>query len=202
MTSFNEDERHTRRMARLKAARDRIQARKTKEKGLLVVNTGDGKGKSTAAFGMMVRALGWGMRVAIVQFVKGDWETGERNFLEARPGLVTYAVMGEGFTWETQSRARDAAAARAAWDRARELIADDVHDLVILDELNIVLAHGSLPLADVIEGLSARPVTKHVVVTGRGAPAALIELADLVTEFREVKHPYNAGFMAQRGIEF
>lgn len=202
MTAREDNERHTRRMARLKAARDRIQARKTKEKGLLVVNTGDGKGKSTAAFGMMVRALGWGMRVAVVQFVKGDWETGERNFLEARPGLVTYAVMGEGFTWETQSRERDAAAALAGWNRARALIADDVHDLVILDELNIVLSHGSLPLAGVLDSLVARPPTKHVVVTGRGAPAELIALADLVTEFREVKHPYRAGFMAQKGVEF
>jgi cob(I)alamin adenosyltransferase len=189
-------------MRKKKAARDRILATKTVEKGLLIVHTGKGKGKSTAAFGLAFRALGNGMRVGIVQFVKGKWETGERAALERFPGEVTITAMGDGFTWETQDRRRDIEAARAAWDRAKQLIADDEHRLVLLDELNIALRYDYLDLAEVLEVLRNRPLMKHVVVTGRNAKDELIELADLVTEMEAVKHPFRSGVKAQRGIEF
>lgn len=202
MTEDDINLRHKQRMERLKAARDKIQARKTKERGLLIVHTGNGKGKSTAGFGMAIRSLGWGMKVGIVQFVKGNWETGEKNFFRANPGLLTFEVMGEGFTWETQDRERDIAAARAAWERGKAMIADPAYDFVLLDELNIVLRNDYLPIEEIVEALAARPIDKHVCVTGRGAKPELIEIADLVTEFAEVKHPYKAGFKAQRGVEF
>jgi len=194
--------RHKARMERLKIARDRIQARKTEERGLLIVHTGNGKGKSTAGFGMAIRSLGWGMKVGIIQFVKGNWETGEKHFFRDFPDLLTFEVMGEGFTWETQDRTRDIAAARAAWERAKEMIADPAFELVLLDELNIVLRYDYLPVAEVVEALTARPENKHVCITGRNAKPELIAIADLVTEFGEVKHPYKAGFKAQRGVEF
>lgn len=203
MTETEDDfARHNARMKRVAAARARMQERRTLERGLLIVHTGNGKGKSTAAFGMAMRSLGWGMKVAIVQYVKGKWETGERNFFEANPELLTYEVMGEGFTWDTQDRALDIRAARAAWERSKALILDPAYELVILDELNIVLRDDTLPFDEVLAFLKERPLTKHVCITGRGARPALIDMADLVTEFAEVKHPYKAGFKAQRGVEF
>ena len=190
-----------------KAARDKMLATKTIEKGLLIVHTGKGKGKSTAAMGLAIRAIGNGMKVGIVQFVKGKWQTGERVVLEAFPDLVTVRTMGEGFTWETQDRARDIAAAEAAWDVSKDMIeaargATPAYDMVILDELNIVLRYDYLPLDDVIEVLANRPPDLHVVVTGRNAKEKLIEIADLVTEMTMVKHPFRAGVKAQKGIEF
>ena len=192
---------------RKKAARDRMLAGKTIEKGLLIVHTGKGKGKSTAAFGLAARAIGNGMRVGVVQFVKGKWRTGERAVLERFPDRVTVRTMGEGFTWETQDRARDIRAAQAAWAVSREMIAaarspEPAYDMVILDELNIVLRYGYLPLDEVVAELRARPPMLHVVVTGRNAAAPLIEAADLVTEMTMVKHPFRAGVKAQKGIEF
>jgi cob(I)alamin adenosyltransferase len=196
------NERHRERMERRQAARRRMLATKTEERGLLIVHTGAGKGKSTAAFGMVLRCLGHGMRVGIVQFVKGVWQTGEREALAKFPELVTCRAMGEGFTWDTQDRARDIAAARAAWDVAREMIADRLYRLVLLDELNIVLRYDYLPRDEVIAALNAKPRDLHVIVTGRNAPAELIEAADLVTEMTLVKHPFRAGVKAQQGIEF
>ena len=194
--------RHNERMKRVQAARERMQARRTLERGLLIVHTGNGKGKSSSAFGMVVRSLGWGMKVGIVQYVKGKWETGERNFFEANPNLVTYEVMGEGFTWDTQDRALDIAAARAAWERSKELILDPAFEFVVLDELNIVMRDDTLPAEEVIAFLKDRPLTKHICITGRSAKPELLELADLVTEFAEVKHPFKAGFKAQKGVEY
>ncbi len=193
---------HAEKMRRKKEARDKIIATKTVEKGLLIVHTGKGKGKSTAAFGLVFRALGNGMKVGVVQFVKGKWQTGERAALDRFGDQVTVNTVGEGFTWETQDRTRDIAAARAAWEKARELIADDVHQLVVLDELNIVLRYEYLDLAEVLGVLRARPPMKHVVVTGRNARDELIEAADLVTEMEQIKHPFRSGVKAQVGIEF
>jgi len=194
--------RHKQRMARIQKARARIQATKTLERGLLIVHTGDGKGKSSAAFGMALRSAGWGMRVAIVQFVKGSWETGEKHFFRDHPEFASFEVMGEGFTWDTQDRERDIAAARAAWARSLALIHDPAIDYVVLDELNIVIGYDYLPIGEVVAALQARPLTKHICITGRGGKPELLEIADLVTEFREVKHPYKAGFKAQRGVEY
>jgi cob(I)alamin adenosyltransferase len=194
--------RHAEKMAKRKAARAKILATKTEERGLIIVYTGTGKGKSTAAFGMVMRCLGHGMRVGIVQFVKGAWETGERHVLQRFPELVTCRAMGEGFTWETQDRARDIAAARAAWEQAKAMIADPAYRLVLLDELNIVLRYDYLPIAEVVETLRQKPRALHVVVTGRNAKPELIEIADLVTEMTLVKHPFRSGVKAQAGIEF
>ena len=193
---------HNARMKRVQAARARIQARHTLERGLLIVHTGNGKGKSSSAFGMAIRSLGWGMKVGIVQYVKGAWETGEKNFFQANPELVTFEVMGDGFTWDTQDRAKDIAAARAAWERSKALILDPAYDFIILDELNIVLRHDTLPIAEIVEFLQDRPLTKHICITGRNAKPELLEIADLVTEFGEVKHPFKAGFKAQKGVEY
>ena len=201
----SEDElnrRHAEKMAKRKAARAKILATKTEERGLVIVHTGTGKGKSTAAFGMVMRCLGHGMRVGIVQFVKGAWATGERHVLQRFPELVTCRAMGEGFTWETQDRARDIAAARAAWEQAKAMIADAAYRLVLLDELNIVLRYDYLPIAEVIETLRQKPRALHVVVTGRNAKPELIEIADLVTEMTLVKHPFRSGIKAQAGVEF
>jgi cob(I)alamin adenosyltransferase len=194
--------RHNEKMAKRKAARAKILATKTEERGLVIVHTGTGKGKSTAAFGMVTRCIGHGMRVGIVQFVKGAWATGERAVLEHFPDLVTCRAMGEGFTWETQDRARDIAAARAAWDMAKAMIADSAYRLVLLDELNIVLRYDYLPIAEVVETLKAKPRDLHVVITGRNAKPELVEIADLVTEMTLVKHPFRSGVKAQAGIEF
>ncbi len=206
MTDALDDEalnrRHAEKMAKKKAARDKILATKTREKGLIIVHTGKGKGKSTAAMGLAIRAVGNGMRVGIVQFVKGVWKTGERDVLAKFPDLVTIKAMGEGFTWETQDRRRDVKAAQTAWAAAKAMIADESYKMVILDELNIVLRYGYLPVADVIAALRAKPEMLHVVVTGRNAKEELIEIADLVTEMAMVKHPFRSGVKAQRGIEF
>jgi cob(I)alamin adenosyltransferase len=195
--------RHNEKMAKKKAARAKILATKTEERGLLIVHTGTGKGKSTAAIGMVLRCVGHGMRVGIVQFVKGAWETGERRVLERFPELVTMRTMGEGFTWETQDRQRDLAAARAAWEQAKSLIKEGKHRLVLLDELNIVLRYDYLPIAEVVDFLREnKPGHVHVIVTGRNAKDELIEIADLVTEMEMVKHPFRSGVKAQQGIEF
>ncbi len=195
-------DRHNERMKRLKVARDKIQARKTIERGLLIIHTGNGKGKSSSAFGMAIRSIGWGMKVGIVQYVKGNWETGEKTFFKERPDLLTWDVMGAGFTWETQDRAQDITAARAAWERSKELILDPAYDFIILDELNIVLRDDTLPIAEIVAFLKGRPMEKHICITGRNAKPELIEIADLVTEFQEVKHPFKAGFKAQKGVEY
>ena len=194
--------RHAEKMAKKKAARDKIIATKTIEKGLLIVHTGKGKGKSTAAMGLAARAIGNDIKVGIVQFVKGVWETGERKVLDAFPDLCTIKAMGEGFTWDTQDRDRDVAAAQKAWEMAKEMIADPSYGMVILDELNIVLRYDYLDLQEVIDGLAARPEMLHVVVTGRNAKDELIEAADLVTEMEQVKHPFRSGVKAQIGVEF
>lgn len=196
------NERHAEKMAKKKAARDKIIATKTIEKGLVMVHTGKGKGKSTAAMGLAARAVGNDMKVGIVQFVKGVWETGERKVLEKFPDLCVMKAMGEGFSWETQDRERDIAAARAAWDMAKEMINDPSYKMVILDELNIVLRYENLPLDEVIETLQSKPEMLHVVVTGRNAKDELIEIADLVTEMTQIKHPFRSGVKAQAGIEF
>lgn len=202
----SEDEinaRHAEKMKKIKAARDKILATKTVEKGLLIVHTGKGKGKSTAAFGMIFRSLGYGFPVAVVQFVKGSWETGERLALERFGDLVTINRLGEGFTWETQDRARDMAAARQAWETAKLLIRQGDHHIVLLDELNIVLRYDYLPLDEVITFLrEEKPHDLHVIITGRNAPDQLIEIADLVTEMEMIKHPFRSGVKAQKGIEF
>jgi cob(I)alamin adenosyltransferase len=202
--SDDEAARHRRKMAARKAVQDAEVAGKTiTEKGLLIVNTGPGKGKSTAAFGLILRALGHNWRVGVVQFIKGAWGTGERTVLEERfADLVSWHTMGEGFTWETQDRARDVAAAERAWDQAKALMADANIRLVVLDELNIALRYDYLPLADVVETLRNRRADLHVVVTGRNAKPELIEAADLVTEMTLVKHHFQAGVKAQEGIEF
>ena len=185
-----------------KAARDRMLADKTIEKGLLIVHTGKGKGKSTAAFGLAARAVGNGLKVGVVQFVKGVWHTGEREVFARFPELIEIRAMGEGFTWETQDRARDIAAAEAAWEMSEAMMADPSNAMVILDELNIVLRYDYLDLDRVLSVLTARRKDLHVVVTGRNARPELIEAADLVTEMTLVKHPFRAGVKAQIGIEF
>ena len=195
--------RHKAKMAARKAVQDAEVASKTiTEKGLLIVHTGAGKGKSTAAFGLVLRALGHGWPVGVVQFVKGAWDTGERRVLEGFGPLVRWHSMGEGFTWETQDRARDVAAAAAAWDKAQALMADAALRLLVLDELNIALRYDYLPLDAVVRTLAERRADLHVVVTGRNAKPALIEAADLVTEMTAVKHHFAAGVKAQQGIEF
>ena len=202
MTEAERDAYHAEKMRKKKEARNRILATKTEERGLLIVHTGKGKGKSTAAFGMVFRAIGHGYKVGIVQFVKGAWGTGERDVLENFPELVTIRAMGEGFTWDTQDRQRDIAAARAAWETAKQMIADRSYKMVLLDELNIVLRYEYLPLGEVLEVLRNKPRDLHVIVTGRNAKDELIEITDLVTEMTEIKHPFRSGVKAQPGIEF
>jgi cob(I)alamin adenosyltransferase len=203
-TTADVDARHAEKMRKHKAARDKMMATKTADKGLLIVNTGTGKGKTTAALGMVFRHIGHGWPVGVVQFIKSSsWETGEAKLLAKFPDLVSLHIMGEGFTWETQDRARDIAAATAAWERAKELILDDRHRLVLLDELNVVLRYDYLPLSEVVTFLrDNKPADKHVIVTGRNAPAELIDISDLVTEMTLVKHPFRQGIKAQKGIEF
>jgi cob(I)alamin adenosyltransferase len=194
--------RHAAKAAKRKAFRDAKIATKTIEKGLLMVHTGKGKGKSTAAWGLVLRALGNGMKVGVVQFTKGKWQTGERAALERFGEQIRFAAMGEGFTWETQDRRRDIAAAEKAWEAAKGMLADPALDLVVLDELNIVLRYDSLPLSEVVAALAARRPGLHVLVTGRNAKKELIEAADMVTEMVPVKHHFEFGVKAQRGIEF
>lgn len=196
--------RHAEKMRKHKAAKDRMLAGKSADAGLLIVHTGAGKGKTSAALGMVFRHIAYEYPVGIVQFIKApDWETGEAMLLRRFPELVTLHVMGEGFTWDTQDRARDMATARSAWERAKEMILDNRHRLVLLDELNIVLRYDYLPLDEVVDFLrDEKPADKHVVVTGRNAKPELIEIADLVTEMTLVKHPFRAGIKAQKGIEY
>lgn len=203
MTPEDEDaRRHKAKMEKRKAVQDAEVAAKTIEKGLLIVHTGPGKGKSTAAFGLALRMLGHGRRVGVVQFIKGAWQTGEREALSAFGDRVAWHSMGEGFTWETQDKARDIAAAGRAWDKARELMADPSIALLVLDELNIALRYDYLDADAVVADLMARRPDLHVVVTGRNARPALIEAADLVTEMGLAKHHFAAGVKAQQGIEF
>ncbi|WP_413871627.1 cob(I)yrinic acid a,c-diamide adenosyltransferase [Albidovulum sp.] len=196
--------RHAQKMAKKKAARDKIMATKEGEKGLIIVHTGAGKGKSSSAFGMILRCIAHGMPCAVVQFIKGAWDTGERRLIEGHFGdLCQFHAMGEGFTWETQDKTRDIAAARRGWEKAKELIRDGRNRMVLLDEINIALRYDYLPVEEVVEFLRAeKPAMTHVVLTGRNAKEELIELADLVTEMTLVKHPFRSGIKGQKGVEF
>ena len=200
----DEAARHAAKRARIKAARDRMMATKEGEKGLLIVHTGPGKGKSSSGFGMILRCVAHGMPCAVVQFIKGAWDTGERRLLTTHfAGLCQFHAMGEGFTWETQDKARDIAAARAGWEKAKDLIRDPAIRMVLLDEINIALRYEYLDLAEVLAFLAAeKPPMTHVVLTGRNAAPELIEAADLVTEMTLVKHPFRGGIKAQPGVEF
>jgi cob(I)alamin adenosyltransferase len=196
--------RHAQKMAKKKAARDKIMAGKAGEKGLIIVHTGAGKGKSSSGFGMVLRCVAHGMPCAVVQFIKGAWDTGERRLLTTHfADLCQFHAMGEGFTWETQDKARDIAAARAGWEKAKELIRDPAIRLVLLDEINIALRYDYLDVNEVLAFLATeKPPLTHVVLTGRNAGEALIAAADLVTEMTLVKHPFRAGIKAQAGVEF
>ena len=204
--SSDRDARHRQRMVRKKAVIDGMIAEAQQERGVLVVNTGNGKGKSSAAFGVLARALGHGMRAAVIQFVKGRSDTGEEGFYrqvaQATPGCLVWHVSGEGFTWEIQDGARDALAAQAAWSLACGYLADPAIDLVILDEFTYALKYGWLDAATVLAALAARPPMQHVIITGRGAPDALIDVADTVTEMTPVKHAFKAGVKAMKGLEW
>jgi cob(I)alamin adenosyltransferase len=201
-TETDEEARHKAKMVNRKAVQDAEVAGKTIEKGLLIVHTGKGKGKSTAAFGLLLRAIGRGFRCGVVQFGKGAWETGERSAIERFGDQVTWHTLGEGFTWETQDRARDVAAAERAWSRAIELMEDPAIQLLVLDELNISLRYDHIDLGRVLAAFASRRPNLHIVVTGRNARPELIEMADLVTEMVAVKHHFAAGVKAQPGIEF
>lgn len=197
------DAEHTAKMKKIQAAQNKKVAAKTVEKGLVIVHTGPGKGKTSAALGMAVRAIGHDMKVGVVQFVKGAMKTGEKAVFDRFPDLIEFKPMGEGFTWDTQDRTRDIAVARGAWDEVKRMIADPSYKMVIADELNIVLRYDYLPVDEVLEALAAKPHMTHVVVTGRNAPEALIEVADLVTEMAQVKHPFREqNVKAQKGVEF
>lgn len=197
-----DDARWAEKKRKQQAARQRMLAKKTREKGLLMIHTGKGKGKTTAAMGLVMRALGHGQRVGIVQFVKGKWETGERPILEKFGDQITVRVMGEGFSWDSQDRQRDIAAAHAAWETATQMIASPDFDLIVLDELNIVLRYDHLPINEVVAVLAARRPDLHILVTGRNAKDELIEAADMVTEMTMVKHHFRDDVKAQAGIEF
>ena len=200
------EERHAKRMARKKAVVDESIAAAQQERGVLVVNTGNGKGKSSAAFGVVARALGHGMKVAVIQFIKGRSDTGEEAFFikvgETMPDRLVWHVTGEGFTWDTQDLARDMAVAEKAWDIARQYLADPDYGLVVLDEFTYVLKYGWLNMDRVLETLATRPPMQHVIVTGRAAPDALVEVADTVTDMGATKHAFKAGIAAQAGVEF
>ena len=200
----SDSDRHNAKMARKKQARDKIMSTKTDEKGLVIVHTGKGKGKSSAAFGMIFRCIAHQLPCAVVQFIKGGMDTGERNLVTAHFGdICQFHTMGEGFTWETQDRERDIAAATAGWEKAKELIRNERHHMVLLDEINIALRYGYIPLDEVIAFLETeKPEMTHVVLTGRNAADELIEIADLVTEMALVKHPFRSGIKAQIGVEF
>lgn len=202
MTEEEINERHNEKMAKKKAARDKMLAAKQEEKGLLMVHTGKGKGKTTAAMGLALRAIGNDMNVVIVQYVKGAMETGERVIFDKFPDLCTIRAMGEGFTWDTQDRARDIELARAAWDYTKEVMADPSVDMVVLDEINIVIRYDYIPIDEVVEVLANKRADLHVVATGRNAKDELIDVADLVTDMTQIKHPFRSGVKAQKGIEF
>ncbi|MGL4310020.1 MAG: cob(I)yrinic acid a,c-diamide adenosyltransferase [Paracoccaceae bacterium] len=196
--------RHASKMAKKKAARDKIMAGKSGEKGLVIVHTGPGKGKSSSGFGMILRCIAHGMPCAVVQFIKGAWDTGERRLIEGHfSALCQFHAMGEGFTWETQDKARDIEMARKGWEKAKELIRDPAIRMVLLDEINIALRYEYLPVDEVLSFLrDEKPPLTHVVLTGRNAPEALVDLADLVTEMTLVKHPFRSGIKGQPGVEF
>ena len=202
--SGDEHERHNSKMAKKKAARDKIMATKTNEKGLIIVHTGKGKGKSTAAFGMIFRHIAHRIPSAVVQFIKGGMSTGERDLILANhQDICSFHTMGEGFTWETQDKARDMEMARLAWEKAKELIRDERNKMVLLDEINIALRYDYIPLAQVVEFLvNEKPHMTHVVLTGRNAADDIIEIADLVTEMELIKHPFRSGVKAQIGVEY
>jgi cob(I)alamin adenosyltransferase len=201
---LTDDQRHAQKMAKKKAARDKIMATKTGEKGLIIVHTGKGKGKSTAAFGMIFRHIAYEMPCSVVQFIKGGMSTGERDLILARfTDVCEFHTMGEGFTWETQDKARDIEHALAAWKKAKEMILKPGMSMVLLDEINIALRYDYIPLAEVLEFLAEhKPHGVHVVLTGRNAAEGLIEIADLVTEMELIKHPFRGGVKAQKGVEF
>jgi cob(I)alamin adenosyltransferase len=197
------DAEHTAKMKKIQAAQNKKVAAKTVEKGLVIVHTGPGKGKTSAALGMAIRAIGHDMKVGVVQFVKGAMTTGEKAVFDRFPDLIEFKPMGEGFTWDTQDRARDIAVTRTAWDEVKRMIADPSYAMVIADELNIVLRYDYLPVDEVLEALTAKPAMTHVIITGRNAPQELIDAADLVTEMTQVKHPFREqNVKAQAGIEF
>ncbi|KQS98036.1 MULTISPECIES: cob(I)yrinic acid a,c-diamide adenosyltransferase [unclassified Rhizobium] len=200
----NDEARHAMKMAKKKTAREKIMATKTDQKGLIIVNTGKGKGKSTAGFGMIFRHIAHGMPSAVVQFIKGAWETGERDLIEKHFGDVCqFYTLGEGFTWETQDRSRDIAMAEKAWEKAKELIRDERNSMVLLDEINIALRYDYIDVAEVVRFLKEeKPHMTHVVLTGRNAKEELIEAADLVTEMELIKHPFRSGIKAQVGVEY
>lgn len=200
----DDDTRHAEKMAKKKAARDKIMATKTDEKGLIIVHTGKGKGKSSAAFGMIFRHIAHKKPCAVVQFIKGAMWTGERDLIETHfSDICQFHTMGEGFTWETQDRARDVQAAMAAWEKAKELIRDERNSMVLLDEINIALRYDYIDLNDVLNFLKTeKPFMTHVVLTGRNAKEELIEIADLVTEMELIKHPFRSGIKGQPGVEF
>jgi cob(I)alamin adenosyltransferase len=200
----HDEARHAMKMAKKKTAREKIMATKTDQKGLIIVNTGKGKGKSTAGFGMIFRHIAHGMPSAVVQFIKGAWETGERDLIEKHFGDVCqFYTLGEGFTWETQDRSRDIAMAQKAWEKAKELIRDERNSMVLLDEINIALRYDYIDVAEVVRFLKEeKPHMTHVVLTGRNAKEELIEAADLVTEMELIKHPFRSGIKAQVGVEF
>ena len=202
-TEHNQNSRHKEKMEKKKSARDKIMAGKTETRGLVIVHTGKGKGKSTAAWGLALRAMGHGQKVGIVQFVKGEWETGERSVLEERfSDLCTIRALGRGFSWESQDLEKDIAAANAAWDAAMEMMADEGISLVICDEINIALRYGHLDANTVVTALANKREGLHVVLTGRNAPENIIDAADLVTEMTLIKHPFRSGVKAQVGVEF
>ncbi len=200
----DDTDRHAMKMAKKKAARDKIMATKTDQKGLIIVHTGKGKGKSSAAFGMIFRCIAHDMKCAVVQFIKGGMSTGERDLILAKfTDTCTFHTMGEGFTWETQDKTRDTEMAMAAWEKAKDLIRDPANKMVLLDEINIALRYDYIPIADVVAFLKTeKPAMTHVVLTGRNAHSDLIEIADLVTEMELVKHPFRSGIKAQIGVEF
>ncbi len=201
MNEKERNQRHNQRMQRKKSVVDAAVARADKDKGLILVNSGNGKGKSSAGFGVVARALGHGMKVAIIQFIKGSLSTGEETFFRRFPDEVEYHVMGEGFTWDTQNRERDIATAMVAWERAEQFLNNSDFNVVLLDELNIALKMDYIPMERVLASLQNRPAMQHVIITGRGARDELIEVADTVTEMREIKHAYKVGIRAQKGIE-
>ena len=197
------DAEHTAKMKKVQAAQNKKVAAKTVEKGLVIVHTGPGKGKTSAALGMAIRAIGHDMKVGVVQFVKGAMTTGEKAVFDRFPDLIEFKPMGEGFTWDTQDRARDIAVTRTAWEEVKRMISDPTYAMVIADELNIVLRYDYLPVNEVLEALVAKPAMTHVIITGRNAPQELIDAADLVTEMAQVKHPFREqNVKAQAGIEF
>lgn len=201
MTDNDKNQRHQDRMARKKAIIDEKVKKADQEKGVIVITTGNGKGKSSSGFGMVARALGHNMKVGIVQFIKGAFSTGEESFFRRFPDEVEYHVMGDGFTWNTQDREQDIKTASLAWEHAKRMLSDESYDLILLDELNIVLKYQYLPLDEVIKDLQGRPEMQHVVITGRAAKEELIEIADTVTEMKDVKHAFRSGIKAQKGVE-